>query len=50
MKYTLTQAIDLISKKHQGKPLSFIGYEDGSGRTFIYRFIGDMKTHFIRLT
>jgi hypothetical protein len=49
MKYTITQAIKLIEAKYYGKQIRFIEYEDGSGATFIFGFVGERENQFIRL-
>jgi hypothetical protein len=48
MSYTLTQAIKMIEKQY-GMVVSMIEYEDGSGRSFNVRFMGENKTYYLRL-
>lgn len=47
-KYTIAEA---IRKIEQGtlKRVTYLVPEDGSGKTFIYRFAGDVEDRFIRL-
>jgi hypothetical protein len=48
MSYNLTQAIQMIEKQYR-KTVAMIEYEDGSGRSFNVRFIGELKTVHLRL-
>jgi hypothetical protein len=48
-KYTIAEAIRKIERGTL-KRVTYLVPEDGSGRTFIYRFAGDTEDRFIRLT
>lgn len=45
--YTLAYAVECLEKVFK-KPIVFIEYEDGSGKTFNYRVMGETKTRFAR--
>jgi len=47
-KYTIAEAIRKIEQGTLKRVLHLVP-EDGSGRTFIYRFAGDTEDRFIRL-
>jgi hypothetical protein len=47
--YTLAYAIECLEKALK-KPIVFIEYEDGSGKTFNYRLVDDTKNRFVRFT
>jgi predicted component of viral defense system (DUF524 family) len=47
MKYTLIQVIQHLENK-TGKKVVFIEYEDGSGKSFNYKLMGDPKNQYIR--
>jgi len=42
MSYNLVQAIQMIERQYH-RTVSMIEYEDGSGRSFNVRFMGDVK-------
>lgn len=42
MKYNLVQAIQMIEEQYN-RTIVMIEYEDGSGKSFNVRFIGDVK-------
>lgn len=48
MSYNLTQAIQMIERQY-GRTVEMIEYEDGSGRSFNVRFMGDNKITYLRL-
>ena len=48
MSYNLPQAIQMIEKQYC-KTVAMIEYEDGSGRSFNVRFMGENKTVHLRL-
>ena len=48
MSYNLSQAISMIEKQYR-KTVAMIEYEDGSGRSFNVRFMGENKTVHLRL-
>jgi len=47
--YTLAYAVECLEKASK-KPVVFIEYEDGSGKTFNYRLMGEMKNRYHRFT
>jgi hypothetical protein len=50
MKYSIVYAIKQIETKYPGKQLRYIEYEDGSGATFVFGFVGERDVRFIRFT
>ena len=48
MSYNLSQAI-LMIEKQWNRTIAMIEYEDGSGRSFNVRFMGDKKSTYLRL-
>lgn len=48
MSYNLVQAIQMIERQYR-KTVLMIEYEDGSGRSFNVRFMGELKTTHLRL-
>ena len=45
--YTLAYAVEILETASK-KPVVFIEYEDGSGKTFNYRYAGETKNRFVR--
>lgn len=45
--YTLAYAVEILETASK-KPVIFIEYEDGSGKTFNYRLAGETKNRFVR--
>ena len=48
MSYNLAQAILMIERQYN-RTIAMIEYEDGSGRSFNVRFMGDKKPYCLRL-
>jgi hypothetical protein len=48
MKYNLIQAIQMIEKQY-AKSIEMIEYEDGSGKSFNVRFMGESRNIHLRL-
>jgi hypothetical protein len=47
--FNLADAIRMIEAANPGKTVSSIIYEDGTGKTFVYSFVGETQKRFIRL-
>jgi len=45
--YTLAYAVEILETASK-KSIVFIEYEDGSGKTFNYRLVGETKNRFVR--